>query len=561
MRRTLLLGLDGLCWPGLVAARRQGLVPNLARLADGGATGLLCGVPMLGRMGAAGSIATGHWPEDSGLWHDSERWAGGIRPVTMASWRRPPAWAALAAAGVATAGVGWPGSAPGAAACHVDDRFALINGQTEAGWALPPDCCPPAWRPEVAGRRVHPSAIATAHLLPLVDVAAVDQNSSDGLVQLATGLAMAASVQGVAAWLLHDQRADCAAVWLRWLGDVRAVATDAPPPWHRVEPGAWQFLDMVVGSLAAVAADRQMLIVGSGWRDAPGVLLATGGGIGAQALPAARLIDVAPTLLAAHGLHDPALPGRALALWPGAALRPVATPALPVADDAAAAEAARLLAPLIAEGHVPLPEPPPAWTVQRLLGLGRMLLPRDAARAQTLADAALALLPDHVDVLTLKAWCRLAARDAAGLDAIGQRLAVLAPDRPWAAVARGAAAALAGNLALARPWLEAAAQGDGESRLRAAQGWLHLNHAATARPMLARLVAQWPHRIDARLALAQAAQALGDMADAEAQLRAAIAIDPFDAALWGALESLLASLGRRPDADQVAGIAAQLRGQ
>jgi predicted AlkP superfamily phosphohydrolase/phosphomutase len=92
MIQTRLIVLDGVCWPGFAAACRQGRVPTLARLAAAGATGLLHGVAHQGRIGAAASIASGHWPEASGLWFREEAWAGGVRPATMASWQVPPVW-------------------------------------------------------------------------------------------------------------------------------------------------------------------------------------------------------------------------------------------------------------------------------------------------------------------------------------------------------------------------------------------------------------------------------------------------------------------------------------
>ena len=51
---------------------------------------------------------------------------GGHRPLTLASWRAPPVWATLQAAGVQTASIDWPGARPGTAQAgvHIDPDFA-----------------------------------------------------------------------------------------------------------------------------------------------------------------------------------------------------------------------------------------------------------------------------------------------------------------------------------------------------------------------------------------------------------------------------------------------------
>lgn len=560
--RTIVIALDGLCWPGFAAACRQGRVPNLARLAAAGATGLMRGVPQQGRIAAATSLATGVWPETSGVWFPSEAWAGGGRPLTLASWQRLPVSATLGAAGIDTASIAWPGIAPGAAlpGLHIDDRYPLCLGQTADGWALPPDCCPPAWRDELADRRIHPTAITTQHLLPLVpELGMVDQGATDALSRLATAMAEAATAQGAAAWVLADRRPTVAMVWLRWLGDIRAAATGAAVPFDHLVNGAWTFLDTLVGALAALCNGERLLVVGTGWGEAPGLVLLRGPGIAAgSGLPPAHQIDLAPTLLACHDLVDADLAGRQLPIA-GLATprRRIIAPTPTPSDDSAAAE---LLASLRAEGFHPPPPPPAQWHAARALRLGQMLLSRDPVAAEAAADAALASEPDNPDALTLKAWCRYIADDAAGVAAIGDALLRIAADRPWGALARGAAAAIAQDAAAARPWLAAAATGDSETRLRVAWAWLRLKRPADANPLLDRLAAELPGRIEVRLAQAAAAEAVGDSLAAEASLRAALSIDPYDVAAWVALEALLRRFGRRNEAAAATAMLAQLQG-
>jgi hypothetical protein len=93
---------------------------------------------------------------------------------------------------------------------------------------------------------------------------------------------------------------------------------------------------------------------------------------------AARLIDVAPTILAAFGLADPTLPGRAV--MPGSARghmkhapRPP-PPAVAMADE-------NLLAVAAAAGFRPAAAPSPAWRAQRLAELAALLVMHDPPRA------------------------------------------------------------------------------------------------------------------------------------------------------------------------------------
>ncbi len=574
MIRSRLIVLEGVCWPGFAKAMRNKRVPNLARLSAAGATGLLRGIPHQGRIDVAGSIATGAWPEASGVWFAEEAWAGGIRPLTRASWQRPPLWATLGREGISTASVVWPGSARSIglgdawisadSGVHIDDRLPLVLGQPADAWALPPDCCPPPWRDIIADCRIHPTAITAAHILPLVpDLRSVNQSRTDVLNRLAVTMAEAATAQGAAARVFTDARPDTAAVWLRWLYDIRAVATAALPPYNQLVTGAWSFLDALVGGLAALCTDERLIIVGTGFDDAPGLVLASGPGIaGGSVLPPARVIDVAPTMLACHGLADRKLAGQAMALPGLASARGTVNSdawAAAAPKVAAPAAAAALLKPLLAEGFRPPPPPSALWHAARALRLGALLLPRDPVSAEAAADQALAEVPDHLDALSLKAWCRLLAGDEAGVDAIGKTLLTLAPDRPWGALARGVAAAMTGNAEAAKPWLSAAAKGDAETRLRVANTWAGLGRPAAALALLGPLADEMPGRVDVCLAQAEAARLLGDSIAAEAALRAALRINPFDTQAWARLQALLSYYGRALEAAQAATMLLQLQ--
>ena len=105
MTRLLLIGAAGLDWPSLATRPAPRLAAMLARGA---------GLGLRGLEGSAGpapwaSMLTGRPPEAHGVWRREEAWAGGVRPLTRASWQVPPLWDRLAAAGLARpAWSAWP---------------------------------------------------------------------------------------------------------------------------------------------------------------------------------------------------------------------------------------------------------------------------------------------------------------------------------------------------------------------------------------------------------------------------------------------------------------------
>src|SRR5688572_4920461 len=168
MTRLLLIGVAGADWPGL-AARRDSL-PRLAELGARGVAGWLNSPTPREGPAAWATLATGHPPEVHRVIRPEEPWGAGLRPLTLASWRRAPVWASLAANGVSTGSLAWPGARPGAASpgLHIDEDFAEASGATAEAWALPPRCAPPDVREALRELRTHPTDIDAAMLRPLV---------------------------------------------------------------------------------------------------------------------------------------------------------------------------------------------------------------------------------------------------------------------------------------------------------------------------------------------------------------------------------------------------------
>ena len=455
-QRALVIGASGLDWPSLHEAAERGLIPNLQALGARGSAGRLRADPDCVSPGFSGwaSLVTGLPTAIHDVWREQEAWAGGLRATGRASWRVPPLWTRLAAAGVATGGVAWPGLRAGAdwAGEHVADSYGQATGPDRHDWALPLHCAPSHLREALRPLRVHPADIGIGQLLPLVpDIAAIDQDREPGLALLAVAMAQAATIQAAAVHLLTRPDWQTMFVHHRWLGDLRARGS-LMPPWDQLLDGGWRFLDGLIGRLAALAGPDCLIIVASpGWGRCDGAVFAAGHSVVPDRVARARVGDIAPTLLAHFGLQDPTLPGQSLV----EAVRSVRV--IGAADPPPDAGGGRTaLDHVVALGYAPPAGPPLRWHVDGLIGMARLLLPSDPHRAGEAAAAALRLAPDDLDALSLGAAAHVAANETEPLPELAQALLRLAPDRPWGALVHGAYYAVRGEAAAARPWLLAA---------------------------------------------------------------------------------------------------------
>lgn len=544
-KRLILLGIAGLDWAGFDDASARGLVPGLTRLAGRSAIGPLHGIDNEGGVTPWATMASGQSALVHGVLRETEGWAGGVRPAGRSSWRAAPVWVGLAKAGISTGSVAWPASRPGDdwAGMHIDDSLPVASGNSWDEWALPPHCAPAELREALRERRIHPTDITTEQLLPLVpDIASVDQSRESGLALLAIAMARAATIQDAAALLL-DRGGDALFIHHSWLGDVRSRAVSRPP-WDRLVDGAWRFLDGLVGHLVALAGEgATVLVAGGGMGRAPGVLLAAGPGIvPGSRIEGATLLDIAPTVLAQFGLHDVDLPGQVL-------VGPTGTVAVPPPDALPPAAGRAELERVVALGYAPPPGPPPRWRADGWITTARLLLPIDPARAEAAAAAALALVPDDPDALSLRAAAHVAQGVSEPLAEIGDALLRLAPDQPWGAIVHGARHAMAGDAAAARPWLAAAqAAGDPETTLRVGGAWLLLDRPTEARAAFSAVLAAQPHRAEAAVGLSVAALAMHRLYDAEQPLRQLLAVDPGQEPAWRQLAAVLTRGGRSAEA-------------
>ena len=560
MTRLLLICADGADYDGFLRRLAGGGLPNLAGLQRRGAAGPLSGGS--GNMLAdLATLATGVQPEAHGVVGAEEAWAGGLRPISRASWRTPPVWARLAAAGVTTGGIAWPAMRPGAAwpGVHLDEDFIEATGETHDDWVLPRRCAPANLREDLRQRRVHPTDITGAMLKPLVPaLAELDQSRDAGLPRLAVAMARAASVQAGAVWLLEQIRPQAVFVRQPWLGEVRRdFEKERDGPFGGVIDGAWRFLDGLVGRLADLAGpDAMVLFTSVASRGRPGVLLAAGGNVSVGvALEPANLPDLAPTVLARFGLEDPGLAPTIEALAP---VRPrtsapaAALPAQPEPDVA-------LLQAAAAAGYAP-PEPAPAsWRARRLADVGLLMLQRSPRGAGEAARGALALDPAHPAALALAAMAHLALEEPDPLPALADALAEVAPARGWSALARGAYHVIRREPALAAPLLRTAeADTNIETRVHVAAMWLAADRPADAERVFRAIIESDADNAPAQIGLAMTASARRDFITAEARLHDALRCDPGRPGIYLQLAHIYARTARPGQAAQAAASARRL---
>ena len=565
MTRLLLIGAAGLDWASFDRLTRSGALPELAKMRARGAAGWLGGAPLTLGPAAWTTIATGVQPEVHEVWRDMEEWPGGLRATTQASWRRPPVWVRLEAAGVSTGSVAWRASSPGAGwpGAHVDERFADASSTDPQDWALPRRCVPDDLRDVLRRRRVHPLQITATMLAPLVPtLAEIDQSRDEVLPMIGLGLARAATIQSAAAWMLAESDGgppQAVFVHQPWLARMRfAFERREDPRFAEVIPAAFRFLDGLIGRLADLAGpDSQVLVISPGWRGAPGVLLAAGSGVTVdEAFLGAGLLDIVPTVLGRFDLADPTLPGRPLPVTP---LPPRVTGAPTVGIAAPEKVDPLLVFGLRKHRYRPPMKPSAAWKAQGAADLALMVMDRDVPAAGRLADASLTIDPANVLALRVKARACLALEDAGPLPSVAAALAEAAPDRGWGALAQGACHVLHGEIALAEPCLrQAETDPDPTTLLTVAAVWLAAARPAAAERVFKAVLAIDPDNVSAEIGLAMGAGARRDFMTAEQALVRALKTDPGRPAIYLQLAQIYARTARKVEADRSVAMALRL---
>ncbi len=344
MKGLLVLAIDGLDWPMLLAAHAAGRLPHFSRLLGRGVQTRLTFPPQAAAFVAARwtSLACGTGPAQHGIANDLLCRADGLRlaPPTAADLRATPLWQHAWQAGLDARVVGWPATADspipasaGRGSWCVADGFQRQEAGVQRAWPLSPTAVaaagtPTAARALVRAARMHPTEVTEAMLAALLPPDA--GLASDALREAtATLLARWASVHNLGVHACEEGTAQL--VMLRF---------DGLPAWRRsaatngaatdgamgvAEAGWLVWLDLMLGRYAASLADSSHLMLLADQGREVNIDGGTAGGMllsgpdarrqtvlcdGPATVPATRALDIALDLLGLLGLLGLSHPAR-----------------------------------------------------------------------------------------------------------------------------------------------------------------------------------------------------------------------------------------------------------
>ena len=566
--RLLVVGWPGADWHGVVALIGAGSLPHLAGLAAGGCVLSLAAPPPRCHAALWTTLATGMLADRHGVLTDQERRpdGGGVQDAGQRSWRALAFWEVLEQAGLRTACVGWPATAPGARwpGRHVDERFGRATGSSFETWAMPPDAvAPAALRHTLRGLRIHPADGLRSQVLALLPEAAVpDPRHDQRPLLLGAALAQVGTMHAVATHWAEEEWAE--EKWdvlctchdlLRLIGPGGAAgAGGTAEPDAGLRARAYALQDMMLGrlvQLAGAGATVMVVATGDGGPHQPGFLVASGDGIlpgpAGRAIGAA-LTDVAPTILSRFGLlaSGDGVPIPALSPQAAAPLRHAATPVRDAVPPAT----------LVAHGAPDALEPGQAAALQQqeagaLLGRAEVQMARgDLALACLTLEALRVADPRNTGALRCLAECRGLLGDAAACLPLAQALLELEPRGPWGHVAMAAWCILVKDPGRAQPHLDCAralAGTDPAVLLRLGGLQLLRGCPREAASLFEAAAALAPGSPDAFYGLGVACSAAEDLPAAERALCQAIALQPVQPLAHLQHAAVLAAQGRWRD--------------
>ncbi len=343
LRRLLLIGWDAADWQIIDPLLEAGKMPNLNRLIEGGVMASVATLhpivsPMLWT-----SIATGKLADKHGIHGFTERdpHSGSARMATSTSRRTKALWNIFQQSlGWRCNVVAWWAGHPAEPLDGVTVANPFFRCRKENGkWRVPPHSIHP---PEAA-RDLLPlllgiDEVDPSMVLPFIPRAAeIDQKKDSRLETFAKLLAECCSVQGVATGLMERDDWDFTAVYFDSIDHfAHAFMPFHPPRMEHVSPedyetykdvmaGVYQFHDMMLGSLVALAGPDATVVLCSDhgfqsgvlrpignprepagpvlWHREFGILVMNGPGLQRdERIYGATLLDIAPTLLTLAGL-------------------------------------------------------------------------------------------------------------------------------------------------------------------------------------------------------------------------------------------------------------------
>lgn len=360
MKGLLVLAVDGLDWPLLLALHDTGHMPHLRLLLLRGAQVRLTLPPHTAESVAARwvSIACGAGPAHHGIAHDQVCLSDGLRLVAPSAddVGAQPLWQRAWQAGLGGCVAGWPATAgsripsgAGAGSACVADGFQHPQAGAQRAWPLSPDSVvPAAARAVVRAARMHPAEAGDDVLSALLPASVA---ALPALREAAAHLlAHWASVHNLGVHWCEQGQVPLVMLRLGGLPAWRQVAAACGVPGPEGEHPWLAWLDLLLGRYRDLlgegghlmllsdqgreeASDGGLLI--SGPQGARSLALATQG---SATLPATQCLQVALGLLGMHlaaPWHAPA-PGFAPGANPDSALSAIDRQrAAPVCDDAA----------------------------------------------------------------------------------------------------------------------------------------------------------------------------------------------------------------------------------
>lgn len=352
-RRVLLIGWDAADWQIIRPMVEQGLMPTLAGfLARGAAGNLATTRPILSPI-LWNTIATGKRADAHGVlgFTEPDPDSGGIRTTASTSRRAKALWNILTQCGLRSNIVGWYASHPAEpiTGAMVSNQTDFAKGDGPLAPLPPRSVHPAALAAELAECRVHPSELDASAVLPFVpDAERVIKREGNRIGKLMHMIAQTASVHAMATQLMSRGDWDFTAVYYEGIDRFGHEFMEFHPPRMDVVPqedfeayrhcmaGIYRFHDMMLESLLALAGPETAVVIVSDhgywndhrrpdpregragpvdWHRPFGIFAAAGPGIRAQApLHGGSILDITPTVLALLGL--PAgrdMPGRVLA--------------------------------------------------------------------------------------------------------------------------------------------------------------------------------------------------------------------------------------------------------
>ena len=325
--RVLLVGWSGAGWDCLSRNLDRGRLPALAGIVE---RGTLIPLDSRGIYEPAAwwtTVATGCPPERHGIVLSVEPnpYSGQGEPAPGTLRRSRALWNVADASGRTAVVAGWPATHPAERlrGAMVSDRFPDVLGLPGYRWPLEPaSVFPEDWASELAPLRVSSNDLELKDIEPFLPEAGARLAAGDQAPgRFAAECARTASIHTAATACLERINWDLAMIHY----DLPQRAAVLLPQDRDVPARTLVWLDAMLGRLVEIAGPQTLVLfvaspaahVSGCWlpfgQDPPeGLLCAAGPGSRADVwgLPA-TLYDVAPTALAALGLFDPTLAGRA----------------------------------------------------------------------------------------------------------------------------------------------------------------------------------------------------------------------------------------------------------